>query len=109
MDGLQQAFLNLAVVVITGIVSLATKKVTAYFKQKGVLQKFEAKKESVNIAVNAVEQIYFNEDGPVRYEHAKKRAIEMLRVQGIIISDAELDTLIESAVSGLKQGYNEGK
>ena len=109
MDGLQQAFLNLVIVVITGAVSLATKKLTTYFKEKGVLAKFEAKKESVNIAVNAAEQIYFNEDGPVRYEHAKKRAIEMLRTQGIVISDAELNTLIESAVNGMKQGYNEGK
>lgn len=109
MDSLQQALLNLAVVVITGAVSIATKKLTTYFKEKGVLSKFEAKKESVNIAVNAVEQIALNEDVPHKYNEAKRRAIELLRTQGIVISDRELDSLIEAAVSGLKQGYEEGR
>lgn len=109
MNGLQEAVLNLAVVLITGAVSVVSAKATQYFKEKGVLAKFEAKKESVNIAVNAVEQIALNEDVPHKYNEAKKRARKLLETQGIVISDAELDSLIEAAVSGFNQGYQENK
>lgn len=105
MNGLQDALLNLALILITGAVSVVSAKVTQYFKEKGVLAKFEAKKESVNIAVNAVEQIALIENVPHKYNEAKRRAITLLQTQGIVISDAELDSLIEAAVSGLKQGY----
>lgn len=109
MNGLQDAILNLAVVLITGAVSILSAKATQYFKEKGVLARFEAKKESVDIAVNAVEQIALIEEVPHKYNEAKRRARKLLETQGIIISDAELDSLIEAAVSGLNQGYQECK
>lgn len=109
MNGLQEAVLNLAVVLITGAVGVLSAKATQYFKEKGVLAKFEAKKESVNIAVNAVEQIALIEDVPHKYNEAKRRARKLLETQGIVISDAELDSLIEAAVSGFNQGYQENK
>lgn len=106
MQGLQEAVMQLAVVVITGLVSVLTAKATAYFKEKGLLAKLDAKKKSVDIAVNAVEQIYYEEEGPERYKQAKVRAIDLLNKQGITITEQELDTLIEAAVSGMKQGYD---
>ena len=106
MQGLQEAVMQLAVVVITGLVSVLTAKATAYFREKGLLAKLDAKKKSVDIAVNAVEQIYYEEEGPERYKQAKVRAIDLLNKQGITITEQELDTLIEAAVSGMKQGYN---
>lgn len=106
MQGLQEAVMQLAVVVITGLVSVLTAKATAYFREKGLLAKLDAKKKSVDIAVNAVEQIYYEEEGPERYKQAKVRAIDLLNKQGITITEQELDTLIEAAVSGMKQGYD---
>lgn len=106
MQGLQEAVMQLAVVVITGLVSVLTAKATAYFKEKGLLAKLDAKKKSVDIAVNAVEQIYYQEEGPERYKQARTRAIDLLNKQGITITEQELDTLIEAAVSGMKQGYD---
>lgn len=106
MQGLQEAVMQLAVVVITGLVSVLTAKVTAYFREKGLLAKLDAKKKSVDIAVNAVEQIYYEEEGPERYKQARTRAIDLLNKQGITITEQELDTLIEAAVAGLKQGYD---
>ena len=106
MQGLQEAVIQLAVVVITGLVSVLTAKATAYFKEKGLLAKLDAKKKSVDIAVNAVEQIYYEEEGPERYKQARTRAIDLLNKQGITITEQELDTLIEAAVAGLKQGYD---
>lgn len=109
MNGLQDALIGLVVVVITGFISNLTAKATKYFKQKGILDKFEAKKDSVNIAVNAVEQIALIEDVPHKYNEAKSRARKLLETQGIVISDSELDSLIEAAVSGFNQGYQENK
>ena len=106
MQGLQEAVMQLAVVIITGLVSVLTAKATAYFKEKGLLAKLDAKKKSVDIAVNAVEQIYYEEEGPERYKQARTRAIDLLNKQGITITEQELDTLIEAAVAGLKQGYD---
>lgn len=106
MQGLQEAVMQLAVVVITGLVSVLTAKSTAYFREKGLLAKLDAKKKSVDIAVNAVEQIYYEEEGPERYKQARTRAIDLLNKQGITITEQELDTLIEAAVAGLKQGYD---
>ncbi|MDT2844649.1 phage holin, LLH family [Vagococcus lutrae] len=106
MQGLQEAVMQLAVVIITGLVSVLTAKATAYFKEKGLLAKLDAKKKSVDIAVNAVEQIYYEEEGPERYKQARTRAIDLLNKQGITITEQELDTLIEAAVSGMKQGYD---
>lgn len=106
MQGLQEAVMQLAVVIITGLVSVLTAKATAYFREKGLLAKLDAKKKSVDIAVNAVEQIYYEEQGPERYKQARTRAIDLLNKQGITITEQELDTLIEAAVAGLKQGYD---
>lgn len=106
MQGLQEAIMQLAVVIITGLVSVLTAKATAYFREKGLLAKLDAKKKSVDIAVNAVEQIYYEEEGPERYKQAKVRAIDLLNKQGITITEQELDTLIEAAVAGMKQGYD---
>ncbi len=106
MQGLQEAVMQLAVVIITGLVSVLTAKATAYFKEKGLLAKLDAKKKSVDIAVNAVEQIYYEEAGPERYKQARTRAIDLLNKQGITITEQELDTLIEAAVAGMKQGYD---
>lgn len=106
MQGLQEAVMQLAVVVIIGLVSVLTAKAKAYFKEKGLLAKLDAKKKSVDIAVNAVEQIYYEEEGPERYKQARTRAIDLLNKQGITITEQELDTLIEAAVAGMKQGYD---
>ncbi|MDT2808394.1 phage holin, LLH family [Vagococcus lutrae] len=106
MQGLQEAVMQLAVVIITGLVSVLTAKATAYFREKGLLAKLDAKKKSVDIAVNAVEQIYYEEEGPERYKQARTRAIDLLNKQGITITEQELDTLIEAAVAGMKQGYD---
>lgn len=104
--GLQEALFNLFLAVVTGLLSVITSKVTLYFKEKGLLDQLKAKQKSVDIAVNAVEQIYYEEEGPERYKQARTRAIDLLNKQGITITEQELDTLIEAAVAGMKQGYD---
>lgn len=109
MHGLQEAFINLMIVLITGGVSYLSAKLTQYFKQKGVIAAFDKKKESVQIAVDAVEQIAKVEQLDSKYLEAKSRAVDLLNEQGITITNSELDSLIEAAVRGLKQGYTENK
>lgn len=109
MIGLQEAIISLAAVLITGFVTNLTAKATKYFKEKGILAKFEAKKESVTIAVNAVEQIAAVEDVPNKFNEAQRRAVHLLNEQGIQITDAELKSLIEAAVLAVQKGYEENK
>ncbi|RST96149.1 hypothetical protein CBF37_11215 [Vagococcus vulneris] len=109
MNGLQDAVINLLAILITGAVTVLSAKATAYFKQKGMLDLLKTKQDTVKIAVNAAEQIYKVEDGQVRYDKAKKRAVQMLNEQLIPITDIELDSLIEAAVIGMKQGYEQNR
>lgn len=104
--GLQEALFNLFLAVVTGLLSVITSKVTLYFKEKGLLDQLKAKQKSVDIAVNAVEQIYYQENGPERFKHAQNRARELLAKQGINISEQELETLIEASVGAMKQASN---
>lgn len=109
MQGIQEALVNLMIVLVTGGATYLSAKLTQYLKQKGVLTTFDKKKESVQIAVDAVEQIAKVEKLDSKYLEAKSRAVDLLNKQGITITDSELDSLIEAAVRGLKQGYKENK
>lgn len=103
MEAIQEAVLHLVAVVITGILGVVATKVTAFLKQKGVVATLEAKKSSVAIAVDAIEQIARNEKVPDKFYAAKQMAIQFLNEQGITITDAEAEALIEAAVAEINK------
>lgn len=103
MSGLQDALINLLAVVLTGFVGIVATNVTRYFKKKGVLSTLQAKEASVAIAVDAIEQIARNEHIPDKFNAAKRLAVEFLNKQGVSISEAELDMLIESSVAEINK------
>ncbi|MGO2084280.1 MAG: phage holin, LLH family [Vagococcus sp.] len=107
MDMIQQAALNFLAVLITAMVGVMTKRVTQYLKDKGVVATLQAKETSVLIAVDAIEQIARNEKVPDKFKSAKRMAIEFLNEQGISVSDAELEALIESAVAEINKSVKE--
>lgn len=67
------------------------------------------KKYLIDIAVNAVEQIWQNKNGPVKLQKAKNEAVWLLRENGIAITDTELDTFIESSVKAMNDAFNSTK
>lgn len=58
----------------------------------------QTKKDVVYTVVQAVEQIYKDLHGEEKLNKALEAASEMLKVQGITVTDLELKMLIESAV-----------
>lgn len=107
MEAIQEAVLQLAAVVITGILGVVAHKVTAFLKKKGVMATLQAKESSVMIAVDAIEQIARNEKVPDKFNAAKKMALQFLNEQGIKISDIELQALIESAVAEINKNVKD--
>lgn len=103
MTGLQDAVFNLLAVVLTGFVGMIATNVTKYFKKKGIVSTIQAKEASVMIAVDAIEQIARNEKVPDKFNAAKRLAVEFLNKQGVSISEAELDMLIESSVAEINK------
>lgn len=67
----------------------------------------ETIKTVVDSVVKWVQQVYYDLDGQGKLEKALERASQTLKEKGITVSKSELNTLIESAVYGLKQGIAE--
>jgi len=107
MEMIQTAVLNLLAVVITAAIGVLTTKITAFLKKKGVVANLQAKEASVMIAVDAIEQIARNEKVPDKFAAAKRMAVEFLTEQGITITDAELEALIESAVAEINKNVKD--
>lgn len=93
----------LAVVVTTVLVPLVIAGIRWLAAKMG-LTKFAAAVAIVGEAVRGVEQMARANgwEGVVKFDQAYRQAGEMLRDRGIDVSDAELRTLIESAVHDIQ-------
>lgn len=103
MDSIREGIFAFVAVIIIGLLSFIVEKALVFLKQKGLLTTLQMKKESVTIAVNAIEQIARNEKIPDKFKAAKKRALQLLNAQGITITDDELQTLIEATVAKINE------
>lgn len=91
--------LNLIVTAIFTAIGVALKNLyTKYINDK-------TKKDVVNTAVKATEQIYKDLHGEEKLKKAIEGASEMLTEKGISVSELELRYLIESAVNSLNEGF----
>ena len=67
----------------------------------------ETVKTVVDSVVRWAQQVYKEVEGPEKLQAALEKASAILNEKGITVSETELNTLIESAVYGLKQGTTE--
>lgn len=109
MEALQEALINLLVVVIGLVASFVGAKGTQFLKEKGIAAQLESKKNYVDIVVKAMQQIYQEADGSEKLENAKSELIELFNKNGIKFTEEELNLLIESAVKGMKDGISQEK
>ena len=86
--------------VLTLIFSLITAFLIPYIKTKVSAEQFATIKLWVQVAVQAAEMLYV---GSGRGEEKKKYVIEFLNSKGFTLNAEEIENLIESAVSELKQ------
>ena len=90
------------IMIIAGIIGA---KIKAKYDEK---VDTETKKKVVESTVSYIQQVYEAMDGNLKLAKAMETASKLLMEKGITISELELRMLIESAVYGLKQGF-EGK
>ena len=104
LEAIQPAFMSLLGTVVTclfGYIGLKAKQVYTKYVDNQV------KQDVVNSTVNYVEQVYKDIHGEEKLQKAKEKVTEILTEQGIKITDADLEMLIESAVYGLNAGWLE--
>lgn len=108
MEQVIDALLQAALLVLLALISYGAKVFTAYLKKEGMIAELEAKQAYVDIAVKAAEQMFKEADGPAKFNKAKSQFVDWLNKNKIKFTDAELDSLIESAVKNMKDGINAG-
>lgn len=108
MEALQDALLNLLIVVVGLATGFIGQKGSEYLKKKGVLAQLESKKNYVDIVVAAVQQVYAEANGDAKLQEAKAQLVELFNKNGIKFTEDELNLLIESAVKGMKDGVDQG-
>ena len=104
MEALQEALINLLVVVIGLVTTFVGQKGYSYLNNKGILKEIEAKQKYVNIVVNAIQQTYKEANGEEKLGEAKTQLVDFFNANGIKFTDVELNSLIEAAVKGVKDG-----
>lgn len=109
MELVQEALFSGLVTVTVALIGWLTTKVVDYLKELGLTEKLEKKQYLVDIAVNAAEQIWQNEDGAIKLANARKEAIKLLNENKITITDAELQNLIEASVKAMNDAFNSTK
>lgn len=109
MEEIQTAILGALGTILVALIGIVTNKAVGYLNEKGVLVKLEKKQYLVDIAVNAAEQIWQNEDGATKLANARNEAIKLLKENGINITSTELQNLIEASVKAMNDAINSTK
>lgn len=104
MEALNEALVNLLVVVVGLVATFLGQKLNAYLKEKGISKQLQNKKGYADIIVNAVQQVYQEANGDEKLAQAKRDLVTMLNQNGVKFTEDELNLLIESAVKGMKDG-----
>ena len=104
MEALQEALINLLVVVIGLVATFVGQKGYSYLNKKGILKEIETKQKYVNIVVNAIQQTYKEANGEEKLGEAKTQLVDFFNANGIKFTDVELNSLIEASVKGVKDG-----
>ena len=102
---------NILEIVVTFLTAFATYIATRFKKKYEEHINTLEKQKIVKTVVNAIEQLYKDLDGPTRKEKAKDKLliferndILMLNEKGIVITELEMDMMIEAVVNGFNQG-----
>lgn len=90
------------------LIGWVAQRVTIYMKKEGMLAELENKKEYIQIAVQAAEQMYQSAGGPEKFKQVKKNAVKYLNEKKIAFTEDELEQLIEASVKSMKNGIKKG-
>ena len=99
------ALVTAAGTVIISLIGFLSKKLAAYLDEKGIREALGSKRYLVDIAVQAIEQVYQHEDGEKKLQRAKVEALQLMERNNININEDELVSFIEASVRAMNSGF----
>ena len=100
---LQPLIINAVITIVGAVATYVGVRLKSIFEEK---VNTEQKKKIVETTCRYVNQLYKDLEGPAKFQKAKDVILQQLDAKGIIITELELDVLIESTVNSFKDGYN---
>lgn len=88
--------------VITTVLVWVLKFAANWLKENGYIKKLEKYEGVANMAVKAAEQMYLAEEGPQKFEYAKKEMLKHVSTLGLDLTEEQFEGLIENAVKELR-------
>ena len=98
------ALVTAAGTVIISLIGFLSNKLAAYLDEKGIRETLRSKRYLVDIAVQAIEQVYQHEDGEKKLQRAKVEALKLMERNNININEDELNSFIEASVRAMNEG-----
>ena len=99
------ALVTAAGTVIISFIGFLSRKLAAYLDEKGIQEALRSKHYLVDIAVQAIEQVYQHEDGEKKLQRAKVEALKLMERNNININEDELVSFIEASVRAMNSGF----
>ena len=103
------ALVTAAGTVIISLIGFLSNKLAAYLDEKGIRETLGSKRYLVDIAVQAIEQVYQHEDGDKKLQRAKVEALKLMERNNININEDELNSFIEASVRAMNEGLGNSK
>lgn len=88
--------------IITTVLVWVLKFAANWLKENGYIKKLEKYEGVAKMAVKAAEQMYLAEEGPQKFEYAKKEMLKHVNNLGLDLTEEQFEGLIENAVKELR-------
>lgn len=98
---------SIALALIYAVSKRVSKKIDTFLEGKQLADNIKSKKYLVDIAVEATQQMWANENGEEKLNKAKAAVSRMLKEEGLDISEEQLTLFIESSVHAMKTGIKD--
>lgn len=100
LELLQPYLMEIIVTILTAIATYIGAKIKKIYEEK---VNDETKRKVVATVVKAVEQLYKDLNGEEKLEKAQENIVEMLNEKGIMITELEMNMLIEEVCNSFKK------
>lgn len=100
LELLQPYLMEIIVTILTAIATYIGAKIKKIYEEKA---NDETKRKVVSTVVRAIEQLYKDLNGEEKLEKAQENIVEMLNEKGIMITELEMNMLIEEVCNSFKK------
>ena len=97
---IQPYLMEIIVTILTAIATYIGAKIKKIYEEKA---NDETKRKVVSTVVRAIEQLYKDLNGEEKLEKAQENIVEMLNEKGIMITELEMNMLIEEVCNSFKK------